>query len=46
MLFLSLPEDMLIDFRERGRERESGEEKHQSVASRMLPNWGLNPTPR
>ena len=37
---------MFIDFRKRGRERESSidvREKHQLVASRMLPDQGLNP---
>ena len=38
-LSLSLsPEDMLIDFRERGREGE----KYQSVTSCIHPNQGLN----
>ena len=39
--FLSSPEDMLIDFGEKGREVE----KHQSVAFHMLPtrDWTNNP---
>ena len=59
LLFLHLltfftPEDMFIDFKERGREWEGREnerkrhrcEKHQSVASRMCPDRGSNPQPR
>ena len=45
---LSSPEDMLIDLRE-GEERERERERntavrggHQSVASHMYPDWGLN----
>ena len=44
---------MFIDFRERGKERERERErnidvreKHQSVASRMLPDQGSNLQPR
>ena len=36
LFFLSLPKDMLIEFRERAREGERGK-KHQSVASHMCP---------
>ena len=46
--FLTSPEDVLIDFRERGRagqrDREKNidvREKYQSVASRRRPNQGL-----
>ena len=38
--FLSLPEDMLIVFRERGREGEREEEKHRLVAFRMHSDRG------
>ena len=31
-------------FRERGREGEREVKKHQSVASRPLPDWGTKPT--
>ena len=40
---------MIIDFRERGEEKGGGEknsyvrEKHQSIASHMHPDQGLNP---
>ena len=37
-VFLSSPEDILIGFRERGREGE----KHQSAASHMCPDWESN----
>ena len=42
---------MLIDFereRERDKERERGEEreKHPSVVSHMLTDWGLSPQSR
>ena len=56
VLFLSLPEDMFMDFffyRERGREGEretetetSIWEKHWSVSSCMHPERGSNPQPR
>ena len=45
-IFLLSPEDMLIDFRERGREGEREGEKHQSVASCSCSNRGLNQQPR
>ena len=44
----SLPEDTFIDF-EREEEREKNinvGEKHRSVASHRLPNWGPNPQTR
>ena len=37
------PEDIFIDFGEKGRERER---EKQSVASCTRPNWGLNLQPR
>ena len=37
--------DMLIDFRERGREGEREGEKHCLVASHICPNWRPNPQP-
>ena len=42
---------MLIDFRERGRDREMERnidvrEKHQSLASCMCSDWGPNPQPK
>ena len=39
--FKSSPEDMLIDFRERGGEKER--EEHRSVASCTHPDWGSDP---
>ena len=55
-LYKFSPEDMCIDFRERGRgkggERKEGErnisvrEKHLSVASHMSPNQEWNPQPK
>ena len=49
--FKSLPEDMFIDFKERGREREKEgnidvKEKHQFVASHRCLNQGSNQQPR
>ena len=55
LIYLSIltHEDMLVDFREKGKgERERQEknihvrEKHQSVASGTRPDWGPNPQPR
>ena len=53
LLFLILPEDTFIDFRERGgvRERERqadihGRQKHRPVASCPLCNEGSKPQPR
>ena len=39
---LSSPEDMLIDFRGEGREKE----RHQLVSFFIWSDWGLNPQPR
>ena len=44
--FKSSPENMFIDFRERGRGKERNtdvKEKHWSVASCIHPDWGPNP---
>ena len=38
--FKSSPEDMFIDFREKGRRR--GREKHRSVVSCTRPAWEPN----
>ena len=46
-LLLFSSKDLLTYFRQRRKgERERGREKHQLIASRMHPNWGLKPQPR